>query len=213
MAPNQQLSGLDEFSRVIAETASDAIITVDDGSTILFANRATEEIFGYSHDELIGKSLTTLMPDYLRSLHRDAVTNYLADGARHITWNSVDIPGLHKDGRHLSLETSFGEFTESGKHYFTGIVRDSTDRKRLETRLNVQYQAARILAESESLEAAAPRLLNAICENLGWNLGQMWVVDRNAELLRWIASHSESDQPSEFEAASSSRHFVRGAGF
>ena len=213
MTPNPQLSGLDEFSRVVAETASDAIITIDDSSIILFANRATEEIFGYSHDELIGKSLTMLMPDYLRSLHRDAIKNYLAGGARHIMWSSVELPGLHKDGRQLSLEISFGEFTESGTHYFTGIVRDSTDRKRLETRLIVQYQAARILAESESLEAAAPRLLRAICENLSWNVGQMWVVDRKAELLRWIANYSDSAELSEFEASSSSRHFVRGAGF
>jgi hypothetical protein len=79
--------------------------------------------------------------------------------------------------------------------------------------LTVQYQAARILAESESLEAAAPKLLRAICESLGWNLGQMWVVDRNAELLRWIASYSDADEPSEFETASRGRHFVRGVGF
>src|SRR5215813_452080 len=213
MTPNQRFSGLDEFSRVIAETASDAIITIDDRSTILFANRATEEVFGYSRDELIGQSLMMLMPDYLHSLHRDAVANYLANGHRHILWNAVEMPGLHKDGRHLSLEISFGEFTENGQHFFTGIVRDSTDRKRLETRLTVQYQAARILAEAESLASAAPKLLRAICESLGWNLGQMWVVDRDVDLLRWIASYSDSDEPSEFENASRAHHFVRGAGF
>jgi len=213
MTPNQRLSGLGEFSRVIAETASDAIITIDDNSTILFANRATEQIFGYSRDELIGQSLTMLMPDYLREVHRAGLQQYLASGERHISWNGVELPGLHKDGRHLSLEISFGEFTENDQRLFTGIVRDSTDRKRLETRLTVQYQAARILAESESLEAAAPQLLRAICESLGWNLGQMWVVDRNADLLHWIASYSDSDAPLEFETASRGRHFVRGAGF
>ena len=213
MTLKQQLSGLDEFSRVIAETASDAIITIDHTSTILFANRATEAVFGYSRDELIGQSLTMLMPDYLRRVHRAGLQRYLASGERHISWNGVELPGLHKDGRHLSLEISFGEFTQDGQHFFTGIVRDSTDRKRLETRLTVQYQAARILAEAESLEAAAPRLLRAICESLGWNLGQMWLVDRDSDLLRWIASYGDSDQPSEFERTSRSRHFVRGAGF
>ena len=213
MTPNQRLSGLDEFSRVIAETASDAIITIDDSSTILFANGATAQIFGYSRDELIGQPLTMLMPDYLRHVHRDGLQRYLESRERHISWNGVELPGLHKDGRHLSLEISFGEFTENGQHFFTGIVRDSTDRKRLETRLTVQYQAARILAESESLEAAAPTLLRAVCESLGWNVGQMWVVDRDADLLCWIASYSDSDEPSEFETASRSRHFVRGAGF
>jgi len=213
MTSNQQFSGLDEFSRVIADTASDAIITIDDSSTIVFANRATGEIFGYSREELIGQSLTILMPDYLREVHRAGLQRYLASGQRHISWNGVELTGLHKDGRQLSLEISFGEFTENGQHFFTGIVRDSTDRKRLETRLMVQYQAARILAEAESLEAAAPRLLRAICESLDWNVGQMWVVDRDADLLRWIASYSDTDEPSEFETASRSRHFIRGVGF
>jgi len=213
MTPSEPFGRLDQFSRALAETASDAIITIDEHSTILFANRATEEIFGYAHHELIGQSLTILMPDYLRSLHRGALTNYLADGNRHILWNAVEMPGLHKNGRHLSLEISFGEFTENGARYFTGIVRDSTDHKRLETRLTVQYQAARILAEAESLEVAAPRLLRAICESLGWNLGQMWVVDRDASLLRWIASYSDGNEPSAFETASRGRHFVRGVGF
>src|ERR1051325_4523189 len=205
MALKQQLSGLDEFSRVIAETASDAIITIDHTSTILFANRATEAVFGYSRDELIGQSLTMLMPDYLRRVHRAGLQRYLADGERHMSWNGVELPGLHKDGRQLSLEISFGEFTENGTHYFTGIVRDSTDRKRLETRLTVQYQTARILAEADSLEAAAPKLLRAICESLGWNLGHLWIVDRNADVLRWIATYSDSEELSEFETASRSR--------
>jgi PAS domain S-box-containing protein len=213
MAPNQRFSGPDQFLRVIAETTSDAIITINQDSTIVFANRATEKIFGYSQDELIGQRLTMLMPDYLRSLHREAVTRYLTGGTRHITWNSVEMPGLHKNGRNLSLEISFGEFSENGVHYFTGIVRDATDNKRLETRLTVQYQAARILAESDSLEAAAPKVLRAICQNLGWNLGQMWVVDRDADLLRWIASYSDTAEPSEFETASRGRHFARGVGF
>ena len=213
MAPNQRFSGSDHFLRVIAETASDAIITIDQNSTIVFANRATERIFGYSHDELIGQSLTMLMPDYLREVHRAGLQRYLATGERHMSWNAVELPGLHKTGRHLSLEISFGEFTENTARFFTGIVRDCTDNKRLETRLTVQYQAARILAESDSLEAAAPRLLRAICENLGWSLGQMWAVDRDADLLRWIASYSDTAEPSEFETASRNRHFARGVGF
>ena len=214
MSPHERFSGLDEFSRVIADTTSDGIITIDGDSTILFANRATHEIFGYAHDELIGQPLTILMPDYLRELHRDAVKRYLADQERHILWSAVEMPGRHKDGRHLSLEISFSEFTENGAQRFTGIVRDTTDRKQIETRLTVQYQTARILAEADSLEAAAPKLLRAICRSLGWSLGQLWLVDRDADLIRWVASwHEGSDGAAEFETASRSRVFVRGAGF
>ena len=214
MSPNQTVSGLDEFSRLVAETTPDAIITIDEDSTILFANRATHEIFGYAREELIGQSLTILMPDYLRTLHREAIKNYIADQERHILWNAVEMPGLHKDGRHLSLEISFGEFTENGARRFTGVVRDTTESKRIQTRLTVQYQTARILTEADSLEAAAPKLLRALCEGLGWNLGQLWVVDRDADLLRLIASwHTGADGTAKFETGSHSRVFVRGVGF
>src|ERR1051326_9415301 len=57
---------LDRISRVIADTASDAIITIDAQSTILYANRGAEKIFGYRREEMLSQSLTMLMPDYLR---------------------------------------------------------------------------------------------------------------------------------------------------
>jgi len=62
-----------QITRVIADTASDAIITIDEDSTMLFANRAAEKIFGYARTELIGQSLTMLMPDYLRHVHRAGI--------------------------------------------------------------------------------------------------------------------------------------------
>src|SRR3979490_65350 len=101
------LSDLLQFSRVIADTASDAIITIDEESTMLFVNRAAEKIFGYSRDELLGQSLTMLMPDYLRHVHRAGLKNYLDLGVRHISWEAVDLPGLHKSGREIPLELSF----------------------------------------------------------------------------------------------------------
>ena len=65
------LSETDGYYRVIAETATDAIISIDDTSNILFANRASERIFGYTIDELVGQSLTILIPESLRDRHRN----------------------------------------------------------------------------------------------------------------------------------------------
>jgi PAS domain S-box-containing protein len=339
MNTNDPFSGLAPISRVIAETASDAIITIDDDSTIQFANRATEKIFGYTHEELIGQSLTMLMPEYLRHVHRAGLHRYLTTGTRHIAWEAVQLTGLHKEGSEIPLELSFGEFVEDGKHFFTGIARDMTDRKqaqealqhseeylralienaadvitvlnrdgrrryvspsversigfrpeelighspleivhpddaaalqeffargraqpelilthefrlkskdgvwriqevtarnllddpvvagivinarditdrkRLERRLTVQYQAARILGEAESLSEAAPRLLQAICESLGWELGQIFIVDHEAKALRWLAGWQvPALNANEFIEASRGRPFLRGTG-
>jgi PAS domain S-box-containing protein len=203
----------EQSTRVIADTASDAIITIDEDSTMLFVNPATEKIFGYSRAELKGQSLTMLMPDYLRHVHRNGLQRYLSTGQRHISWEAIELPGLHKNGREIPLELSFGEFTDNGKRFFTGIARDITERRRLERRLTAQYQAARILAEADSMAEAAPLLLQAVCESLGWELGQLWIVDQEATVLRWVAAwRVEGLDSADFEQVSRSRTFDRGIG-
>jgi PAS domain S-box-containing protein len=211
--PEEHARDLSQISRVIADTASDAIITIDENSTILFVNHAAERIFGYARTELIGQSLTMLMPEYLRHLHRAGLQRHIATGERHIAWQAVELPGLHKSGREVPLELSFGDFTEDGGRFFTGIARDITERRKLERRLAAQFQVARILAESGSLAHAAPALLQSICESLGWEMGQLWEVDREASILRWVAAwHVPSLAAAEFEAASRSRTFTAGLG-
>jgi len=76
----------EEYYRAVAEAATDAIITIDSDSTILIVNPATERIFGYSSEEMIGQPLTMLMPEYLRHLHKAGITRYLETGQKHIHW-------------------------------------------------------------------------------------------------------------------------------
>lgn len=166
-----------ENSRIIAETASDAIITIDERSTILFVNGATVSIFGYSAEEMLGSELTMLMPEYLRHLHRVGLKNYVETGHKHISWEAIELPGLHKDGREISLELSFGEFNKDGHRFFTGIARDITRRKRDERRLALQHSVAQILAEASTLDDAAPQLLETICANLDWHFAALWSVN------------------------------------
>ncbi|HYU46484.1 MAG TPA: PAS domain S-box protein [Terriglobales bacterium] len=120
------------FYRTVTENASDAIIVIDEESKILFVNRATERIFGYAKDEMLGQPLTMLMPDYLRQVHRHALKKYLETGKRHISWEGVEVPGLHKSGKEIFLEISFGEDASDGKRIFAGICRNITGRNRAE---------------------------------------------------------------------------------
>src|SRR4029079_5505724 len=101
-------------------------LTIDDQSTILFANPAAGKMFGYLHEEMIGQPLTILMPDYLRQVHRAAFDQYLATGERHPSWDSISLPGLHKSGREIPLELSFCEFVENGRRLFPGFGRAIT---------------------------------------------------------------------------------------
>jgi PAS domain S-box-containing protein len=134
--------------RIVAETASDAIITVDEDSTIHFVNSAIEDVFGYSSEELVGKNLTVLMPDYMRHLHEAGLRRYVATGQRHLDWEATELPGLTKSGQEIPLEVSFGEYKEHGKHFFTGFARDISERKKAERELRRSEEEFRGLANS-----------------------------------------------------------------
>lgn len=137
--------------RILAETASDSIISVDQTSTILFANRSTEKIFGYSVEELLGNDLTILMPEYLRNLHNAGMAKHVETGEKHISWEAVELPGLHKNGKEISLEVSFGKFVENGNHIFTGIIRDITERKHAEEQVRRAFEKEKELSEMKTM--------------------------------------------------------------
>lgn len=143
----EALRASEERYRVVAETASDAIITIDAQSRIVFVNRAAESVFGHAATEMLGQELTMLMPDYMRHLHRAGLERYVETGRRHISWEGVELPGLHKDGHEIPLEISFSEFRHQGQHYFTGIARDITERKQAERELREQKDALARLNE------------------------------------------------------------------
>jgi two-component system cell cycle sensor histidine kinase/response regulator CckA len=124
-----------ELFRVVAENASDAIISIDHENIILFANPAVERVFGYSVSEILGQQVTLLMPEYFRHLHKSGVHAYVKTGQRHISWTGLQLTGLHKSGAEIPLEISFGEHVRDGKHIFTGILRDVSERNRIEQAL------------------------------------------------------------------------------
>jgi PAS domain S-box-containing protein len=200
-------------SRIVMETVADAIITIDEESTILYANRATEKIFGHATAELQGAKLTMLMPDYMRRLHEVGIGRYLETNTKHISWEGVELPGLHRDGREIALEVSFGEFALGGRRYFTGIARDITERKRAERRLAAQYEVTRILSETPDLKDAAPHILKAVCEGLSWEMGALWVVDDDAQETHCVETwHAETVEKSAVEAMTLRRVFAKGEG-
>jgi len=92
-------------------------------------------------------------------------------------------------------------------------VQDVTERRRAEERLRVQHTVAQILAETAAIEEATPRILRAMGECLGWDVGALWRVEREAEALRCVELwHKASIEVPEFERASRDFTFVPGLG-
>jgi PAS domain S-box-containing protein len=133
---------------ILAETATDGIISIDDQSTIRYVNPAAGQIFGYELAEMLGKNLTFLMPERLRQIHLTSVRRYVAAGQRHIDWRAVELIGLHKSGGEFPIEVSFGEDIRNGRHFFTGIVRDVTDRKQAEEALRESEQRLQAIVDN-----------------------------------------------------------------
>jgi two-component system, cell cycle sensor histidine kinase and response regulator CckA len=124
-----------QIFRVVAETATDAIITINERSIILFVNEAAERTFGYSVSEMMHHEITMLMPDYLREAHRAALGRYVETGQKHLTWTALRLVGLHRSGKEIPVEVSIGEHVHKGKRIFTGIVRDVSERMKTEAQL------------------------------------------------------------------------------
>lgn len=122
----------DERYRIVVETASDAIICINENGTIQFTNPATELIFGHTSQDLIGKPLTILMPECLTEAHENGFKRYLTTGQKHLNWQGTELTGLRKNGQTFPVEVSFGELTKDGCRIFTGLVRDISERKRAE---------------------------------------------------------------------------------
>jgi PAS domain S-box-containing protein len=128
----------EERYRSVLETATDAVVSIDERGQIVFANPATTNTFGYEISEMIGQPLTMLMAEAMREVHTAGFQRYLKTNQRHADWRGVQLIGLRKNGEEFPGEVSFGEVLESGHHLFTGFIRDTTERKQAEEKIREQ---------------------------------------------------------------------------
>lgn len=116
----------------VVDTAVDAIITIDERGRIESVNPATERLFGYARDEMVGHNVKLLMPEPYRGEHDGYIQRYLRTGDARIIGIGREVVGLRKDGSTAPLNLSVSEFRLGGRRMFTGILHDVTERRRLE---------------------------------------------------------------------------------
>ena len=119
----------------ILETIPDAMIVIDTRGAIQSFSRAAERLFGYTDAEVIGKNVKMLMPSPYREEHDGYLGRYLATGEKRIIGIGRIVVGERKDGSTFPMELSVGEARSSDRRFFTGFVRDLSERQEADARL------------------------------------------------------------------------------
>lgn len=145
------------------EILIDAIVTIDDRGRIQRVNPATCHLFGYEVDELIGQNVNMLMPQSYKQDHDQYLQNYLTTGVKKIIGTGREVVALRRDGSTFPIELSISEMNLNGERLFVGVMRDVTERKRLEDKLrenNAALQDANRQLEVSALTDSLTGLAN-----------------------------------------------------
>ncbi len=135
--------------RSLVESANDAIILSDGSGNIVSWNRAAQTIFGYGEKEVLGKPLTVLMPERYRDSHRKGLDRLRSTGLAHVLGKTIELHGLKKDGSEFPLEISLTTWKKGRRTFYSGIIRDITERKQAEEEIQRQRQRLAVLHEIE----------------------------------------------------------------
>jgi PAS domain S-box-containing protein len=198
----------------ILGTALDAVITIDHDGKVVEFNPAAERTFGYRRADVLGRRMAELIvPPSLREQHYRGLARYLATGEGPVLGRRIEMPAVRADGTEFPAEVAIIRMPGEGPPLFTGYLRDLTERKKAEQRRNARLALTQLLAEAATAHDAAPRILQLVCEGLGWDTGGLWVVDRHAAMLRCLdVWHLPSVRCDEFERVTRVGTFLPGVG-
>lgn len=146
----------------ILDTVPDAMIVIDEHGLMQSFSSAAERQFGWRAEEVVGKNVDILMPAPYRNQHDGYLQRYLTTGERRIIGIGRVVVGERKDGSTFPMELSVGEMISGDQRFFTGFVRDLTERQAAERRLqDVQGElvhVSRLTALGEMASAMAHEL-------------------------------------------------------
>jgi PAS domain S-box-containing protein len=131
----EELRQAEERIRSVVDHVIDGIITIDEQGKVESFNPAAEKLFGYTRTEVMGQNVKMLMPEPYYGEHDGYIANYVRTGQAKIIGIGREVVGRRKDGSTFPMELAVSAFHIGQRRFFTGIVRDITERKRLEHEL------------------------------------------------------------------------------
>ncbi len=178
----------------------DGVVTLDNEGRVQWLNPAFAQIFGYTPAELIGQGVERLVPTRYREAHEEGFRRVAMGGVPRILGRTVEYAGCRKDGLEIPVELSVTRWEADGEQFFTGIVRDISDRKRAEVALErrtQQLEAVRVVSEDLTRELDLTALLALIdrraAELLGAGSGVVWLWNDAQQELALATWHGHGD--------------------
>ena len=172
-AANVQITNMQARVGDIVETAMDPIITIDAEQRIVLFNSAAEKAFGWPRKAVLGQSLDTLLPERFRGVHREHVQRFAHTGAtvRRMGGAAV-LAGLKASGEEFPIEASISQHIEDGRRLLTVVLRDVSERVRVDEELRRSKEELRTYASAANLarEQEQSRLARELHDELGQTL-------------------------------------------
>ena len=191
-ATNRDLLAREAHLKSILETIPDAMVVIDPRGRIQSFSSAAERLFGRKAADVIGQNVSMLMPSPYRDHHDGYIERYLRTGERRIIGVGRVVVGARQDGSTFPMELAIGEMKSNDKLFFTGFIRDLSERQKTEARLQ-ELQAelvhiSRLTAMGEMASTLAHELNQPLAAIANYLKGAKRILDSSTTPTEPMAS-------------------------
>lgn len=181
LATTDDLRAREAHVNSILQTVPDAMIVITEQGVIQSFSSAAERLFGYAADEVIGSNVKRLMPNPYRVEHDGYLNRYLRTGEKRIIGIGRIVVAERKDGSTFPIELAVGEMNSAGKRFFTGFIRDLSERQQTEARLqelqSELIHISRLSAMGEMASALAHELNQPLSAIANYMMGSRRLLE------------------------------------
>jgi diguanylate cyclase (GGDEF)-like protein/PAS domain S-box-containing protein len=171
---DQLVAGSERKFRALLEAAPDAMVIIDWHGHIKLVNAQAEKLFGWSHDEIVGRTISDLIPERFRERHRVHLKGYMRDPSPRLMGAGLDLLALRNDGTEFPVEISLGQLQTDQGLLISSAIRDISERKRSEAalreaeeRFRTAFEEAPVGMAVAGLDGQLWRVNRALCEITG----------------------------------------------
>jgi PAS domain S-box-containing protein len=192
----REISSLDDseaYFRMLLESAPDAMVIVDERGKIAIVNRQAEEMFGYARGEMLGQAVEMLLPERLRDTHVGNRASFGENPRLRPMGAGRDLVAKRKDDSEFPVEISLSPVPSAGKRFVSSVIRDVTERKRMQDEIiAARQEAERANKANSAFLAAASHDLRQPVQALSLLNGALRRTVKDEKVLQMVDSQAYS---------------------